>query len=30
MGLRGRQRVLENFTVTQMAAQNEAYYYQLL
>jgi glycosyltransferase involved in cell wall biosynthesis len=30
MGLRGRRRVLENFTLTQMAAQNEAYYYDLL
>ena len=30
MGLRGRQRVLENFTLTRMAAQNEAYYYELL
>jgi glycosyltransferase involved in cell wall biosynthesis len=30
MGQRGRQRVLENFTLRQMAAQNEAYYYELL
>ncbi len=30
MGLRGRQRVLENFTLAQMAARNEAYYYELL
>jgi len=30
MGLQGRQRVLEHFTLTQMAAQNEAYYYELL
>jgi glycosyltransferase involved in cell wall biosynthesis len=30
MGVRGRQRVVENFTMTRMAAQNEAYYYDLL
>jgi glycosyltransferase involved in cell wall biosynthesis len=30
MGLQGRQRALEHFTLTQMAAQNEAYYYELL
>jgi len=30
MGRQGRQRVLEHFTLTQMAAQNEAYYYDLL
>jgi len=30
MGLQGRQRVLEHFNLTQMAAQNEAYYYELL
>ena len=30
MGLRGRQRVVEKFTMTRMAAQNEAYYYDLL
>jgi len=30
MGFQGRQRVLEKFTLTQMAAQNEAYYYELL
>lgn len=30
MGLHGRQRVLDHFTLTQMAAQNEAYYYELL
>ena len=30
MGLRGRQRVLENFTLNQMASRNEAYYYELL
>ena len=30
MGLQGRQRVLENFTLTRMAAQNEAFYYELL
>ncbi|HET9917865.1 MAG TPA: glycosyltransferase family 4 protein [Candidatus Binatia bacterium] len=30
MGLQGRQRVLDRFTLSQMAAQNEAYYYELL
>jgi glycosyltransferase involved in cell wall biosynthesis len=30
MGLQGRQRVLDQFTLTQMAAQNEAYYYEVL
>jgi glycosyltransferase involved in cell wall biosynthesis len=30
MGLLGRRRVLEKFTLNQMAAQNEAYYYELL
>jgi glycosyltransferase involved in cell wall biosynthesis len=30
MGVQGRQRVLENYTLTQMAARNEAYYYDLL
>ena len=30
MGLQGRQRALEHFTLAQMAAQNEAYYYELL
>ena len=30
MGLQGRQRALERFTLTQMAARNEAYYYELL
>jgi glycosyltransferase involved in cell wall biosynthesis len=30
MGLQGRQRVLDRFTLAQMAAQNEAYYYELL
>jgi glycosyltransferase involved in cell wall biosynthesis len=30
MGMRGRQRVLEKFTLKQMAAQNEAYYYEVL
>lgn len=30
MGVQGRQRALENFTLKQMAARNEAYYYELL
>jgi len=30
MGLIGRQRVSDHFTLAQMAAQNEAYYYDLL
>ncbi|MGZ9258411.1 MAG: glycosyltransferase family 4 protein [Candidatus Binatia bacterium] len=30
MGAQGRQRVVEHFTLTQMAVQNEAYYYELL
>lgn len=30
MGVEGRQRVLDHFTLTQMAAQNEAYYYDVL
>jgi glycosyltransferase involved in cell wall biosynthesis len=30
MGERGRERVLQHFTLEQMAAANEAYYYELL
>jgi len=30
MGRRGRERVMEHFTMTQMARQNEAFYYDLL
>jgi len=30
MGLQGRQRVLDHFTLAQMAARNEAFYYELL
>lgn len=30
MGAQGRQRALEHFTLEQMAARNEAYYYELL
>jgi len=30
MGMQGRQRVLERFSLAQMATQNEAYYYELL
>jgi glycosyltransferase involved in cell wall biosynthesis len=30
MGRKGRERVLEHFTLEQMAAKNESYYYELL
>ncbi len=30
MGAQGRHRALENFTLTRMAARNEAFYYELL
>jgi hypothetical protein len=30
MGLKGRERVREHFTLEQMAIKNEAYYYDLL
>jgi glycosyltransferase involved in cell wall biosynthesis len=30
MGMQGRQRVLDRFTLMQMAAQNEIFYYELL
>jgi glycosyltransferase involved in cell wall biosynthesis len=30
MGKRGRERVLQHFTIEQMAVQNESYYYELL
>jgi hypothetical protein len=30
MGKKGRARVLQDFTIEQMAMQNESYYYDLL